>query len=90
MYVLYVCRNSSACTILLWVELGHSHFSLGKSNVVELGASHFSKIITREMGDKNDFQRKLLSSDQFSDYGATKVSQHISLSKCHLLSFRSV
>ena len=44
------------------------------------------RVVTQETGAKNDFQRKLLFSNQLSDYGPTKVSVYSS----RILSIRSV
>ena len=61
----------------MWVELHHSHFNLKNVLWAELPASHFSKLCSPKMSDKNDFQMELLFSNQLSDYGA---NVHIILS----------
>ena len=41
---------------------------------VELMSTIFLSIVTQEMGAKNDFQRNVLFSNQFSDYSANLYS----------------
>ena len=76
-YIMYKFEHVqiSMCAIIvvrsttMWAELGHDHFSL--KYWVKLHVSHF-QLCNSRMGAKNDFQRKLLFRDKFSDYEITK------------------
>ena len=58
-------QNSSTYHVnVVWVELDHSLSTLGKNNVSGV-------VVIQETCSKNELQRKLLFSNQFSDYSAT-------------------
>ena len=42
-YVFHYCGPHHV--YIMWAELGHSHFSLGKCSVPEFRVSHFSKLM---------------------------------------------
>ena len=57
-------------------------YSTLKKGVVGGGVHHFSKLCNlRNIGAKIDFQRKVLF-NQFSDYGATKISLYFIYGAC--------